>query len=66
MSLILKPNMILAGNESQNKISNEEVASKTLECLTKSVPKEGFNSSDGLNDKNLNEFFNPNVSKLSL
>ncbi len=38
--IILKPNMILAGNESQNKISNEEVASKTLECLTKSVPKE--------------------------
>ena len=38
--IILKPNMILAGNESQNKISNEEVASKTLECLKKSVPKE--------------------------
>ncbi|MDA9880692.1 fructose-bisphosphate aldolase class I [Candidatus Pelagibacter sp.] len=38
--VILKPNMILAGNESQNKISNEEVASKTLECLKKSVPNE--------------------------
>ncbi|MDB4119787.1 fructose-bisphosphate aldolase class I [Candidatus Pelagibacter sp.] len=38
--IILKPNMILAGNESQNKISNEEVASKTLECLKKSVPNE--------------------------
>ena len=38
--IILKPNMILAGNKSQNKISNEEVASKTLECLKKSVPKE--------------------------
>ena len=38
--LILKPNMILAGNKSKNKISNEEVSSKTLECLKKSVPNE--------------------------
>ena len=38
--IILKPNMILAGNRSQNKISKEEVASKTLECLKKSVPNE--------------------------
>jgi fructose-bisphosphate aldolase class I len=32
--------MILAGNKSKNKITNEEVASKTLECLKRSVPKE--------------------------
>ena len=38
--IILKPNMILAGNKSKNKISNEEVASKTLHCLKTSVPKE--------------------------
>ena len=38
--VILKPNMILAGNKSKNKISSEEVASKTLECLKKSVPNE--------------------------
>ena len=38
--IILKPNMILAGNNSKNKISNEEVASKTLECLRNSVPSE--------------------------
>ena len=38
--IILKPNMILAGNKSKKKISNEEVSSKTLECLKKSVPKE--------------------------
>ena len=38
--IILKPNMILAGNKSKNKISNEEVSSKTLECLKKSVPSE--------------------------
>ena len=38
--MILKPNMILAGNESKDKISNEEVSSKTLECLKKSVPNE--------------------------
>ena len=30
--VILKPNMVLAGNESKEKISNEEVAFKTLEC----------------------------------
>ena len=38
--IILKPNMILAGNKSKNKISNEEVSQKTLECLKKSVPSE--------------------------
>ena len=38
--IILKPNMILAGNKSNNKISNEEVSSKTIECLKKSVPRE--------------------------
>jgi fructose-bisphosphate aldolase, class I len=38
--IILKPNMILAGNKSKDKILNEEVSSKTLECLKKSVPNE--------------------------
>ena len=38
--IILKPNMVLAGSKSKNKISNEEVSSKTLECLKKSVPNE--------------------------
>ena len=38
--IILKPNMILAGNLSKNKISNEEVSQKTLACLTDSVPNE--------------------------
>ena len=38
--IILKPNMILAGNESKNKISNEEVSTKTLQCLKNSVPTE--------------------------
>ena len=38
--VILKPNMILAGNKSKNKISNKEVSSKTLECLKNSVPSE--------------------------
>ena len=38
--IILKPNMILAGNQCKNKISNEEVSYKTLECLKKSVPSE--------------------------
>ncbi len=38
--IILKPNMILAGNQSKNKISNKEVSLKTLECLKNSVPSE--------------------------
>ena len=38
--IILKPNMILAGNKSQDKISSEEVASLTLDCLKNSVPSE--------------------------
>ena len=38
--IILKPNMILAGNHSKNKISSEEIAQKTIECLKESVPDE--------------------------
>ena len=38
--IILKPNMILAGNKSKEIISNEEVAKLTLECLKNSVPSE--------------------------
>ena len=38
--IILKPNMILAGDKSKDKISNEEVANLTLKCLRSSVPSE--------------------------
>ena len=38
--IILKPNMILAGNKSKEKISGEEVAKLTLQCLKNSVPTE--------------------------
>ena len=38
--IILKPNMILAGNKSKDKISSEEVAKLTLESLKNSVPSE--------------------------
>ena len=38
--IILKPNMILAGNKSKDKISNDEVAKLTLKCLKSSVPSE--------------------------
>ena len=38
--IILKPNMILAGNKSKDKISNEEIAKLTLKCLKNSVPSE--------------------------
>ena len=37
---ILKPNMILPGSKSNQKISSEEVAELTLKCLTESVPSE--------------------------
>ncbi len=38
--IILKPNMVLSGNQSKNQISNEEISQKTLECLKNSVPIE--------------------------
>ena len=38
--IILKPNMVLAGNKSNEKISKEEVAKLTLKCLKNSVPSE--------------------------
>ena len=39
-AIILKPNMILSGNKSENKTSGEEVAKLTLDCLKNSVPAE--------------------------
>ena len=38
--IILKPNMILAGNKCKDIITNDEVAKLTLECLKNSVPSE--------------------------
>jgi len=38
--IILKPNMILPGSTSNEKITNEEVAKLTLKCLKQSVPTE--------------------------
>ena len=38
--LILKPNMILPGNKSEEKIDSNIIAEKTLECLKNSVPNE--------------------------
>tara|TARA_B100000965_G_scaffold17955_1_gene13510 strand:- start:1948 stop:2955 length:1008 start_codon:yes stop_codon:yes gene_type:complete len=38
--VILKPNMILPGSSSDEKISNEEVAKLTVMCLKESVPSE--------------------------
>ena len=37
---ILKPNMILPGAKSDEKISNQEIAELTLKCLKNSVPSE--------------------------
>ena len=38
--IILKPNMILAGSKCKDKITNDEVAKLTLQCLKSSVPSE--------------------------
>jgi fructose-bisphosphate aldolase class I len=38
--IILKPNMILDGNRFKDKVSNNEVAKLTLDCLKNSVPSE--------------------------
>ena len=38
--VILKPNMILPGLESEQKISSDEIAELTLKCLINSVPSE--------------------------
>jgi len=38
--VILKPNMILAGTNSDKKINSDEVAKLTVECLKNSVPSE--------------------------
>ena len=38
--VILKPNMILPGSESDQKISSDEIAELTLKCLIKNVPAE--------------------------
>ena len=37
---ILKPNMILPGNKSQNKSNSSEIAKMTLKCLKENVPSE--------------------------
>ena len=38
--IILKPNMILAGSDSKNKSSGEDVSINTVKCLKESVPSE--------------------------
>tara|TARA_S200000501_G_scaffold147902_1_gene139547 strand:- start:1942 stop:2952 length:1011 start_codon:yes stop_codon:yes gene_type:complete len=38
--IILKPNMILAGSDSINKISSQDISVKTVKCLKESVPIE--------------------------
>jgi fructose-bisphosphate aldolase class I len=38
--IILKPNMVLPGTNSDQKINNKEIAEMTIKCLRESVPKE--------------------------
>ena len=37
---ILKPNMVVPGSKNSKKITSEEIAKKTLDCLKKNVPNE--------------------------
>jgi fructose-bisphosphate aldolase class I len=37
---VLKPNMILPGTKSSKKVTSEEIANKTFDCLKKNVPSE--------------------------
>ncbi len=37
---VLKPNMILPGSDCKQKVTSEEIAKKTLDCLKKNVPSE--------------------------
>ncbi len=36
---VLKPNMVIPGSNSPKKVSSEEIAKKTLDCLKKNVPE---------------------------
>jgi|TARA_B110000902_G_scaffold245571_1_gene299824 fructose-bisphosphate aldolase class I len=38
--VVLKPNMIVPGFKSSKKVTSEEIAEKTLDCLKKNVPKD--------------------------
>ncbi len=37
---VLKPNMVIPGTKNSKKVSSEEIAKKTLDCLKKNVPNE--------------------------
>ena len=37
---VLKPNMVIPGSKSSKKVTSEEIAKKTLDCLKKNVPSE--------------------------
>ena len=59
---VLKPNMIVPGSKSSNKVSSEEIAKKTLDCLKKNVPSDvpgiaflSGGQSEIESSKNLNE-----------
>ena len=65
--IILKPNMILPGSNSDQRISSEDIAELTIKCLADSVPKEvsaitflSGGQSDIEATKNLNEINNKN------
>ena len=68
--IILKPNMILPGSNSDQRISSEDIAELTIKCLVDSVPKEvsaitflSGGQSDIEATKNLNEINKKNNTK---
>ena len=67
---VLKPNMIIPGSACANKVSSEEIAKRTLDCLKKNVPSEVYGIaflSGGQSEieasKNLNEINKINDTK---
>ena len=79
--VILKPNMILPGSKSNQKISSDEIAELTLKCLNESVPNEvpgiaflscgqteieATKNLDAINKKNKSTFITVSYTHLTL
>ncbi len=67
---VLKPNMVIPGSNCSKKVSSEEIAKKTLDCLKKNVPNEvpgiaflSGGQSEVEASKNLNEINKINDTK---
>ena len=68
--IVLKPNMVVPGSKSSTKVTSEEIAKKTLDCLKKNVPSDvpgiaflSGGQSEIESSKNLNEINKINDTK---